>query len=365
MLSIFRRHLSTCASREKGRAWKRCSCPIWIGGSIGNEKVPRRSLNLTSWDAAETLLAEMKKAGSIKVAAVVKPKTIEEAVKVFLADAEFRNLAEASLRIYRRFIGRQLPAWCESKGYRYVKQLTFEELASFKASWKMKPATAAKRLELLKQFMATCVAAGWIETDPTVKMKPPEIPETQTLPFTDEEMTRILDACDRYSHHGDHGKNRPARIKTFVLLLRYSGLRIQDASQKSGVPVFVPLPPDVADALRHQATKNSNPRYFFRTGNGKKLSTVSSWQRTLRGLLKMAKVEKGQNVLVAHRFRDTLAVSLLADGVPIEDVAAILGHSVKVCEKHYASWAKARQIRLTERVRATWPKQERRLKAVS
>ncbi|HYC58180.1 MAG TPA: hypothetical protein VEK79_01305 [Thermoanaerobaculia bacterium] len=147
MLSLFRRHLRTCPSREKGRAWKRCGCPIWMGGSIGNEKVPRRSLNLTSWEAAENLLAEMKKAGSTQVVAVVKPKTIEEAVKVFLADAEFRNLAESSLRIYRRFIGRQLPAWCTHKGFQYVKQLTYEELADFKASWKMQPATAAKRLE--------------------------------------------------------------------------------------------------------------------------------------------------------------------------------------------------------------------------
>ncbi|HVI77072.1 MAG TPA: site-specific integrase [Candidatus Acidoferrum sp.] len=185
----------------------------------------------------------------------------------------------------------------------------------------------------------------------------------------------------KYSHHGDHGKNRPARIKTFVLLLRHSGLRIQDATcleterlhgddlmlrtQKTGQDVFVPLPPDVADALRSQATKNSNSRYFFWSGNGKALSAVSSWQRTLRKVLKDARVSKGQNMMIAHRFRDTLATELLANGVPIEDVAAILGNSVKVCEKHYSAWVKARQVRLTDRVRATWPKQERKLKAVS
>jgi hypothetical protein len=73
-----------------------------MGGSIGNEKVPRRSLNLTSWDAAETLLMKMKQGGSTTVAAVVAPKTVVEAVKLFLAEAESRNLAEASLRLYRR-----------------------------------------------------------------------------------------------------------------------------------------------------------------------------------------------------------------------------------------------------------------------
>jgi site-specific recombinase XerD len=380
MLSIFRRHLTTCPSSAKGRAWKRCSCPIWMGGSIGTEKVPRRSLNLTSWDAAEELLAEMKKAGSTQVAAVVAPKPLQEAVKLFLAEAETRNLAEATLRLYRRFIGRQLPAWAESKGFRYVKQLTFPELVEFKSSWKMKPATAAKRLELLKQFMGFCVAAEWIQKNPAADFKPPQSDEPPTLPYTEDEMKRILAACEKYSHHGDHGKNRPTRIKSFVLLLRYSGLRIQDATcleteklhgddlmlrtGKTGHGVFVPLPPYVADALRFQATKNSSPRYFFWSGNGKALSAVSSWQRTLRKVLKDAGVSKGQNMLVAHRFRDTLATSLLANGVPIEDVAAILGHSVRVCEKHYSAWVKARQVRLTERVRATWPDIKPTLKVI-
>jgi site-specific recombinase XerD len=380
MLSIFRRHLRTCPSRSKGRAWKRCACPIWMGGSIGTEKVPRRSLNLTSWDAAEELMNAMKKAGSTAVSVAVAPKTVPEAVKLFLAEAESRNLAEASLRLYRRFIGRQLPEWCERKGFRYVRELTFPELAGFKASWKMKPATAAKRLELLKQFMGFCTAAEWIPKNPAAAFKAPEIDEPPTLPYTEDEMQSILRACDAYSHHGDHGKNRPARIRTFVLLLRYSGLRIQDATcleveklhgddlmlrtGKTGQGVFVPLPPDVADALRYQATKNSNARYFFWSGNGKPLSAVSSWQRTLRKVLKDAGVSKGQNMMVAHRFRDTLATELLANGVPIEDVAAILGNSVKVCEKHYSAWVKVRQERLTERVRATWPKQKPKLKVI-
>lgn len=380
MLSIFRRHLRTCPSRSKGRAWKRCACPIWMGGSIGTEKVPRRSLNLTSWDAAETLMNEMKRAGSTAVAVTVAPQTVTEAVKLFLAEAESRNLAESSLRLYRRFIGRQLPEWCERKGFRLVRELTFPELVEFKAGWKMKPATTAKRLELLKQFMGFCAAAEWIPKNPAATLKAPEIDEPPTLPYTEDEMERILAACDAYSHHGDHGHNRPARIRTFVLLLRYSGLRIQDATcleterligddlmlrtQKTGQAVFVPLPPHVADALRFQATKNSNHRYFFWSGNGKPLSAVSSWQRTLRKVLRDAGVSKGQNMMVAHRFRDSLACDLLSNGVPIEDVAAILGNSVKVVEKHYSAWVQARQVRLTERVRATWPKQKTKLRVI-
>jgi site-specific recombinase XerD len=336
-------------------------------------------MDQTSWEAAQNEIREWIKSGKIG-GGYQKLVTIEEATKLFLAEAESRNLAESSMRLYRRFIGRQVVSWCEGRGFRYVKQLTFAELATFKASWKMMPATAAKRLELLKQFMGFCTAAEWIAKNTAAEFKTPEIDEPPTLPYTDQEMGRIITACEKYSHHGDHGHNRPDRIKCFVLLLRYSGLRIQDATcleterlhgddlmlrtGKTGQAVFVPLPPDVADALRYQATKNSNSRYFFWSGNGKPLSAVSSWQRTLRRVLKDARVSKGTNMMVAHRFRDTLATSLLANGVPIEDVAAILGNSVKIVEKHYSAWVQARQVRLTERVRATWPKQQQKFKVI-
>ncbi|HXA16089.1 MAG TPA: tyrosine-type recombinase/integrase [Thermoanaerobaculia bacterium] len=134
---------------------------------------------------------------------------------------------------------------------------------------------------------------------------------------------------------------------------------------KTSQGVFVPLPHDVADALRYQATKNSNSRHFFWSGNGKPLSAVSSWHRRRRKVLADAKVSNGTNMMIADRFRDALATSLLANGVPIEDVAAILGNSVRVYEKHYSAWVRTRQERLTERVRVTWPKRERKLKAVS
>jgi len=44
-----------------------------------------------------------------------------------------------------------------------------------------------------------------------------------------------------------------------------------------------------------------------------------------------------------HRFRDTFAVETLLAGTPLEQVAALLGHSsIKVTERHYAPWVKYR-----------------------
>ena len=56
-----------------------------------------------------------------------------------------------------------------------------------------------------------------------------------------------------------------------------------------------------------------------------------------------------------HMFRDTFAVELLLSGVPIDQVSLLLGHSsVKVTEKHYAPFVKARQEQLENSVKLSW-----------
>jgi integrase len=54
-------------------------------------------------------------------------------------------------------------------------------------------------------------------------------------------------------------------------------------------------------------------------------------------------------------FRDTFAVEMLLAGVPLEQVSMLLGHkSVKITEKHYAPWVKARQEQMEQNVRKAW-----------
>ena len=58
-------------------------------------------------------------------------------------------------------------------------------------------------------------------------------------------------------------------------------------------------------------------------------------------------------------FRDTFAVELLLSGVPIDQVSLLLGHSrVKVTEKHYSPFVKARQEQLENSVRLSWQAHE-------
>jgi integrase len=48
-------------------------------------------------------------------------------------------------------------------------------------------------------------------------------------------------------------------------------------------------------------------------------------------------------------------VSLLLAGVPVEDVAILLGHATPATtSKHYSPWVQARREKLEERVSRTW-----------
>jgi integrase/recombinase XerD len=92
-------------------------------------------------------------------------------------------------------------------------------------------------------------------------------------------------------------------------------------------------------------------RYWFWTAQGTVETARKKWSEALAKIFRDAKVKEGH----AHRFRDTFAVELLKAGTPIENVAAFLGHaSIRVTQKHYSAWVKARQIRAEADVMASW-----------
>jgi integrase len=120
-----------------------------------------------------------------------------------------------------------------------------------------------------------------------------------------------------------------------------------------------PIPKEVGDGLL--ALQNSNPDYFFWRGNGKPQSATSNWgRRYIAPCFKAAGIFSEGNML-SHRLRDTFAVDLLEKGVPMEEVAKLLGNSIRVCERHYAKWSKGRQDRTDSLVMGTWeaPKRKR------
>ena len=88
---------------------------------------------------------------------------------------------------------------CEPEGSRFAT----DELLTFRSTWKNSNLSAKKKLELLKSFFRFCAAAKLTSSNPAEGIKPPKVEEKQVMPFTDEEMELILEACDQHLPGGE------------------------------------------------------------------------------------------------------------------------------------------------------------------
>ncbi len=367
MLKAYRRHRKQCRHSRAARSREllRCDCPVWVDGRLKGERV-HRSLGATDWQKGQQIVRDLEAEGTVLVPQrEAEPVTIETAWTRFLTDIEVRKLHPSTIRKYR-LLKRQMMEFAEAKKLNLLARFTTETLDDLRATWKDGALSASKKLERLRSFFRFATKRKWVQENPASDLRPPKIPAHPTLPYTREEMLRILAAIDKYrSLFANRGAENALRMRGLVLLLRYSGVRISDAVSltteklqgnrlflrcaKTGVPVNTILPDFVLAALA--LTPKVNEKHFFWDGTSNLETIVGSWRRRMVKLFELAEVEQGH----PHRFRDTFAVELLLSGVPIERVSILLGHqSVRVTEKHYAPWVRARQEQLEADLARAW-----------
>jgi hypothetical protein len=89
-----------------------------------------------------------------------------------------------------------------------------DELERFQTEWKEGPLSSAKKLERLKAFFRAAHIRRWIDEDPAAAMQDPKVTQRPTLPFTREEMTRILAATSIYpDKSGKTGRPNALRLR--------------------------------------------------------------------------------------------------------------------------------------------------------
>ena len=362
MLTLYRRHRKGCKHRSQGRKYRHCQCPIWVDGTLAGVEL-RESLKMRDWQRAQDMIRVWEADNRRTVES--EPKTINAAWVDFLADIEARKLADSTIRKYK-LLNRQMEGFAKERGFRFLTELDLPAVSQFRAGWKDGPRSSAKKLERLRAFFRFAQKRKWIPDNPASDLQAPKVTLCPTMPFTHAEMLRILAAIERYiDEFPGRGAENARRIRTLVLLLRYSGMRIGDAvsltvdrvegnrlflyTQKTGVPVNTVLPDFVLKAL--EATPRVTDKHFFWDGGLKLETVVGSWRKRLVRLFELATVENGH----PHRFRDTFAVELLLTGVPIERVSVLLGHqSVRITERHYAPWVRSRQEQLEADLTKAW-----------
>ena len=97
-------------------------------------------------------------------------------------------------------------------------------LSTFRSEWKLGPRASLKTLERLRAFFQFGQRRKWISDNPARELKTAKVSLRPTMPFTHEEMVRILAALDAYG--ATAGARNAQRLRAFILLLRYSGMRI-------------------------------------------------------------------------------------------------------------------------------------------
>lgn len=409
MLSVYTRHAEDC-KHYRDKLWRRCNCPKWIWGSHNGEFV-RLSAKTRFWDDAERLRHQMEFPEDVKPEPEILPPTaplppaaliqtpvtsitviqasptamvpakrvtIHDAVKAYLADAVSRELAEDTISKLERIFRKQFLTWCQITGLEYLDQVNLDALINFRNTWKDGRLAKQKKQSRVIGFFWECVRRDYIIKNPALALSRIKVIHVPTDYFPRDEFDRIIDAT--YVYGDPRGGYIPVedtrtRLRTLTLLMRWSGLRIRDAvtlerhrlhgeslllyQAKTGTPVYVPLPPFVVEALNALPPgPKPNATYFFWSGNGHPKSAVADWQRSYRRLFELANITRADGSLKRchpHMFRDTFAVEMLLAGVPIDQVSLLLGHaSVKVTEKSYAPFVKARQVQLQDSVRNAW-----------
>jgi integrase/recombinase XerD len=321
-------------------------------------------MKTTAWGQAQSL-AETWIQGGSETAELDPPEPTHKDAPLSLADAQEKFLIQAGARklspatLYKYgLLGRQMSDFAHRHGLRLLKEFDLDVLEKFQAEWHEGALACSKKMERLKAFFRAAYVRRWIDDNPAVSLRGPKPRLRPTLSFTQGEMTEILAAIERYpDKSGKTGRTNAIRLRAFVLTLRYTGMRIGDVTslsadrlagnkiflytQKTGVPVYCIVPDFVAEAL--ETVPRLSEKYLFWTGNSTLHTAIGTWQRTLRGMFKLAGVINGY----AHRFRDTFSVELLLAGVPIEQVSILLGHSnIKITQQHYSPWVRDRQRQL-------------------
>jgi site-specific recombinase XerD len=392
---VWRRHCSDCKMLTLGRNAIRCDCPLWGDGYIEGQRVLRMSLDTRSLEIAiqrlNSLIADYirekyphpfpEPAGHAPVMAIpaplgvsaVKPaitpaqvnpddpRLIRNVTNAFLTHCETNGNKASTMRKVRNAC-KQLTAYSErpTVGKPLLEDWEVVDLDAFRRSRGLAKVSSAKELEILRQLWNFGTVRGWCKQNIAKLIKAPQITEqNDVVPYTKREQAAILAACDTFGRN-DYERRR---AKGMIQTLRHTALRISDVAlleksritrdkddvariflhtTKNNARVYLPVHPDMLEALEALPTPrgaDKSCRYFFWNGRSKPKSMITVAEETLKAVFAKAGVEKGG----AHRYRHTLASTLLEAGATFEEVADILGNSVQIVKKHYEVWGRGRQ----------------------
>ena len=187
---------------------------MWCEGTLDGVYM-RKSLKMQSWERAVKRLALWEATGLAEEKKT--PVLLAEAIGAYLTDAQGSGLSQITMNHHVRWTT-MFCMWCTAENYFELTEIDTECLRRYIAS---KPHLAistkhTSRIQL-SAFFAWCLKRDWIKTNPVKGLTPLKRRPPETSAYEQSEVDALLAHIERDD------------LRAFVLLLRWSGLRITDA----------------------------------------------------------------------------------------------------------------------------------------
>jgi len=124
MITLYRRHQKGCEHRGEGRKYRRCRCPLWVDGFLGEREI-RKALGLRDWTKAQDIVREWELEGEPTTTdgpGTAEPISLEEAWRIFLSDQEARKLHSSTIRKYK-LLRRKMQEFATQRGLRFLFEM--------------------------------------------------------------------------------------------------------------------------------------------------------------------------------------------------------------------------------------------------
>src|SRR5215510_6265823 len=401
-LNLYRRHYDkgrcfgghqpntqTYESDEFRPKHKKCGCPIYASGKLGNNPKFRRNTRRFTWIEARGVAEAWERNGGIEtpvppdpppLAPIPSPggkshRTIAEAIEITLKENVGNDSSLATVRRYKTVLGKFHQFSTDIKGYLYLDQWTVEDVKQLRRWWKGSVRYHQKNFSFLRSFFN--IHRQYITENPVDLSRLPRNRKhreasqlKQKSPYTNEELDRMITACDRYPNFGGPQKFFGADVSDFIRVSLYTGLRISDVATfhvsrmagngnihvraiKNGKWVDTWVPQWLEDIIWARAEK-WGPYIFGARQSEDPVVLGTTWRTRLNTL--WALCEPFNEKPTHHRFRHTFARILLQNGTPVGDVADLLGDTEAVVRQSYSKWVPERQDRLSGVLRDAFAK---------
>jgi integrase len=372
VVTVFVRHRETCSHRSRGEFYRGCQCSKFLRYSR-NGKQHRQAAGTRTWTVAEDKAIELQEQldrGDTPKPIIVKgpQATISDCVQTFISGKQSEGISPRRVKKLQLQLD-QFEAFMSARSKLFPSLITAADVIEFRAGWEAvwpSATTRQKAQQNIRTFLRTCCRKNLndlLAALKTIRLSKQDKERLEPKPFSEDEIKALFAQIPK-TFEAD-------RVAVATLLVKFqiaTGVAIRDTvqldrhkhlrdgwlrfnRQKTGRPVVQHLDPALYAELME-----GDGKYVFWDGKYQVTSEVTTWQDDVRLLMQNAGVWIEGNT--THRFRDTAVDFWLGQGCSLTEIAAMLGDTVAVCERHYANLASARmESRLAKMPKRSWGKQ--------